>query len=62
MQLPFEITRMSAGAQKAYTNFVKEYGTKEGTRIFLQKAAEQGKGNTLRQKVNSIYHTGAKIG
>jgi hypothetical protein len=61
-ELPFNISKMSVGAQKAYSNFVVQYGTKEGTRIFLQKAEEQGKGNTIRQKVNSIYHTGAKLG
>lgn len=52
---------MSAGAQKAYSKFVVQYGAKEGTRIFLQKAEEQGKGNTIREKVNSVYHTGAKL-
>ena len=62
MTLPFDITMQSKGAQKAYVNFTKEYGKKEGTRIFLAKAAEQGKGNTIRQKVNSVYHKGAKLG
>jgi hypothetical protein len=60
--LPFDLSKMSAGAQKAYANFIHHYGNAEGTRIFLQKAEEQGKGNTIRQKVNSIYHTGAKLG
>lgn len=62
MKLPFDITKQSKGAQKAYRNFIKEYGKSEGTRIFLAKADEQGKGNTIRQKVNSVYHKGAKIG
>jgi hypothetical protein len=60
--LPFDITKQSAGAQKAYANFVKEYGKSEGTRIFLAKAEERGKGKTIRQKVNSIYKKGAKLG
>jgi hypothetical protein len=59
--LPFDISKQTVGAQKAYKNFVKEYGKAEGTRIFLAKAEEQGKGNTLREKVNSIYHKGAKL-
>ena len=61
MTLPFDITKQSIGAQKAYANMVKFYGKKEGVRIFLQKAEEQGKGNTIRQKVNSVYHRGAKL-
>lgn len=61
-ELPFDISKQSAGAQKAYANFIKEYGKSEGTRIFLQKAEERGKGNTIRQKVNSIYHKGATLG
>ena len=60
--LPFDISKQSIGAQKAYANMVKFYGKKEGVRIFLQKAEEQGKGNTIRQKVNSIYKKGAHIG
>lgn len=61
-ELPFDISKQSVGAQKAYKNFIKEYGQKEGTRIFLAKADEQGKGNTIRQKVNFTYHKGAKLG
>ncbi len=61
IELPFDITRMSDGAQKAYTNMVKFYGKQKGTQVFLEKAEEQGKGNTIRQKVNSIYRKGAKI-
>lgn len=62
MSLPFDIAKQSKGAQKAYDHMTKFYGKKEGTRIFLAKAEEQGKGRTIRQKVNSIYHRGAKIG
>lgn len=60
-QLPFDITKQTAGAQHAYEHFVKFYGKREGTRIFLSKAEEQGKGKTIRQKVNFIYHKGAKV-
>lgn len=59
--LPFDISKQSAGAQKAYSEMVKFYGKEKGTDVFLLKAEEQGTGNTLRQKVNSIYHKGAKI-
>lgn len=61
MTLPFKITAQSRGAQKAHRNFVKQYGREEGDRIFLAKADEQGTGNTLRQKVNSVYKTGARL-
>jgi len=60
--LGFKITAQTKGAQKAYRAFVRQYGLAEGRRIYLQKADEQGVGNTTRQKVNSIYKTGAKIG
>lgn len=60
--LPFDISKQSAGAQKAYSEFVKFYGKKKGTDVFLLKAEEQGKGNTIRQKVNNVYHKGAKLG
>jgi hypothetical protein len=60
-ELPFDITKMSAGAQHAYANFVKFYGKVKGTDIFLLKAEEKGKGNTIREKVNSIYHKGARL-
>lgn len=60
--LPFKISAQSRGAQKAYKNFVQFYGRGEGTRIFLQKAEEQGTGRTIRQKVNSVYKRGAKLG
>lgn len=61
MILPFKITAQTKGAQKAYRNFIKQYGQKEGTRIFLAKADEQGQGKTIRQKVNFTYKTGAKL-
>jgi hypothetical protein len=60
-ELPFKISAQTKGAQKAHRAFVQMYGEKEGNRIFLQKAEEQGQGKTLRQKVNSIYKTGAKL-
>lgn len=59
--LPFKITAQSRGAQKAYRNFIKQYGKAEGERIFLAKADEQGVGSTLRQKVNSVYKRGGKL-
>ncbi len=52
---------LSKGAQKALANMRTQYGVKEGHRIYKQKAEEQGEGNTLRQKVNSTYHKGAKL-
>lgn len=55
------IDTLSHGAQKALTNFRKEYGPSEGERIFKAKAEENGKGSTLRQKVNSTYKKGAKL-
>lgn len=60
--LPFKISAQTRGAQKAYARMVEQYGKREGERIFLQKASEQGTGNTLRQKVNSIYKKGARLG
>jgi hypothetical protein len=61
MSLPFKITAQTKGAQKAHAAFVREYGAAEADRIFLAKAEEQGTGKTLREKVNSVYKTGAKI-
>jgi hypothetical protein len=60
-KLPFKIMAQTKGVQKAYKEFVKEYGSEEGTRIFLAKADERGQGNTLREKVNNVYKTGAKL-
>jgi hypothetical protein len=59
--LPFKIQAQTVGAQKAYRNFIKQYGKKEGERIFLAKADERGTGRTIRQKVNSVYKTGGKL-
>lgn len=59
--LPFQISAQSKGAQKAYRAMVREYGRAEGTRIFLAKAEERGQGSTLREKVNSVYKTGARL-
>lgn len=55
------VDTLTKGAQKALGEFVKQYGKTEGTRIYLVKAEEQGSGNTLRQKVNSVYKKGAKL-
>lgn len=62
MTLPFKITAQPAGVQKAHTRFVQQYGQAEGERIFLAKAEEQGTGNTLRQKVISVYKKGSHLG
>jgi len=61
MSLPFKLSAQTAGAQKAYGEFVKQYGQKEGERIYLQYAEDHGTGNTIRQKVNSVFRKGAKI-
>jgi hypothetical protein len=61
LTLPFKLSAQTKGVQKAYDNFIKEYGKTEGERIFLAKAEEKGRGSTLRQKVNSVYKTGAKL-
>lgn len=50
----------SKGAKKAFAAFRKDYGAKDGERIFFQKADEQGVGRTLRSRVNSVFATGAK--
>jgi hypothetical protein len=60
-QLPWKLSAQTKGFQKAYRNFREHYGPEEGLRIFLQKAEEQGAGDTLRQKANSIYKTGATV-
>lgn len=59
--LPFDISKQTRGAQKAFKNFTNFYGTHDGPRIYLKKAEEQGQGSTIRQKVNSIYKKGAKL-
>jgi hypothetical protein len=60
-QFPWKLEAQAKGVQKAYANFTQEYGQEEGTRIFLAKAEERGTGNTLRQKVNSVYKNGAVL-
>lgn len=52
---------LTKGAQKALGHFISEYGRDEGERIYKQKAEERGSGSTLRQKVNNVYKTGAKL-
>jgi hypothetical protein len=59
--LPFKISAQTKGAQKAYRNFIKQYGREEGQRIYLAKADERGTGSTLRQRVNSVYKQGATL-
>jgi hypothetical protein len=59
--VPWKLSAQTVGFQKALRNFKEQYGPEEGVRIFLQKAEEQGAGNTLRQKANSIYKTGATV-
>ena len=59
--LNFKLSAQSKGLQKAYRNFIDQYGREEGNRIFLAKADERGEGKTLRQKANSVYKTGAKL-
>ncbi len=66
-RIPYQLNEIGStatltkGAQQALANFIKGYGRDEGIRIFLAKAAERGTGTTLRQKVNSVYKTGAKL-
>jgi hypothetical protein len=62
MSLPFKLNAQAAGVKKAYGRFVDQYGKKEGERIFLAYADEHGTGTTIRQKVNSVFKRGAKIG
>jgi len=59
--MPWKMTAQTVGFQRAYRNFIDFYGYTEGNRIFWQKADEQGSGNTIRQKANSIYKKGAKL-
>jgi hypothetical protein len=49
------------GAQKAWDRMQKQYGSAEGRRIFIQKALDRGQGQTLREKVSSVYKKGAKL-
>lgn len=61
MAYPFKIRNLTKGAQKARRRMMKFYGPDEGARIWEAKADEQGAGNTLRQKINSVYKKGAKL-
>lgn len=61
MTLPFKLSAQTVGAQKAFREFVSQYGRSEGERIFLAKAEERGKGKTIREKVNFTYRTGARL-
>lgn len=60
--LPFKISAQPAGTRKAFSEFQKTYGKKEGERIFMAYAEEHGTGNTLRQKCNSVFRKGSHIG
>lgn len=61
MSLPFKIEAQPAAVRKAHKNFVMQYGKRDGDRIFLAKADEQGTGNTPRQRVLSVYSKGASL-
>ena len=52
---------LSKGAQKALGNFIHDYGRSKGEEVFIAKAEEHGTGNTIRQKVNSIYKKGGTV-
>lgn len=51
----------SEGAKKALANFKEFYGDAKGTEIFLRKATERGTGQSLGEKINSVYKTGASV-
>lgn len=57
----FKIRNLSRGAQKARRRMQRQYGTKKGNSIWQAKAEEKGEGKTLREKINSVYHRGAKL-
>jgi hypothetical protein len=57
---PFKITNLTKGAQKARRRMQNHYGRAEGDRIWRQKAEELGEGNTLRERINNTYKTGAR--
>jgi len=59
--MPFKVSAQSKGVQTAYRNFIKEYGVKEGRRIFLAKAMQHGTGSTLRERVKSVYSKGSHL-
>lgn len=49
------------GAHKAYAKFQEFYGVDEGRRIFVQRAIERGRGETIREKVADVFKTGAVV-
>jgi hypothetical protein len=51
---------LTVGAKKALGNFIDDYGNR-GVEVFKAKAVDHGTGNTLRQKVNSIYKKGGTV-
>jgi hypothetical protein len=56
--LPFNISKQTKGAQKAFRRITNRYGTDKGPQVFLDRAEEHGEGKTIRQKVNSVYKKG----
>lgn len=52
---------LAVGAKKALGNMIEQYGKEKAIQVFIDKAKEQGKGTTIRQKVNSTYKQGAKL-
>jgi hypothetical protein len=59
---PFKISSLTKGAQKARQRMMTQYGKEKGEQVWLDKAREQGQGNTDREKLNSVYKKGAKLG
>lgn len=49
------------GAHKAYAAFQDFYGSEDGRRIFIKKALELGRGDTIHEKIADVYKTGAKV-
>lgn len=47
------------GAKKAYQAFQDFYGSEEGRRIFIQKALEQGRGDSVHAKIADVFKKGA---
>lgn len=52
---------LRVGAQKALGNMISEYGEEKAVQVFLDKAKEQGEGDTVREKVNNTYKRGARL-
>lgn len=40
---------------------ISEYGEEKAVQVFLDKAKEQGEGDTVREKVNNTYKRGARL-